>query len=149
MMPSTASSSLAARILASRSSRSTFRSSNLKPLNHQSQKNSYETIRKSRTPSIGGTNLYSHFSRQVRSVHSAYLRAAGSVFARKPTSNGLFPNFDKASDTSVNKSLATVLASITLQDVESAVLPVVIVRIEHVSANEKWSKVDLPYEKIS
>ena len=132
MIPSTASSSFATRILASSSSRSTSRSSNLKPLNHQSQNNFYEIMRSSRLLSKGGTNLYSHFSRQVRSVHSAYLRAAGSVFARKPTSNGLFPSFDSASDTSVNKSLATVLASITLQDVGSAVLPVAMMRIEHV-----------------
>lgn len=122
MIPSTLSSSFAARIFASSSSRSTFRSSNLKPLNHRCQTTSEEQSEPNKLLNTGGTDMYSHFSPQVRSVHSAYLRAAGSVFARKPTSNGILPSLESPSDTSINKSFATVPANTTFQDVSSAFL---------------------------
>ena len=57
-----------------------------------------------------------HFSLQVRSVQSAYIRAAGSEFARKPTSNGAFESFERPSATSVRRFFATIPAKTTLQE---------------------------------
>ena len=58
------------------------------------------------------------------------------MFARKPTSNGLFPNLESPSDTSVNRSFATVPANTTLQDVESDLVSAAIRRDERVNIDE-------------
>lgn len=57
-----------------------------------------------------------HFSVQVREVQSAYLRAAGSVFARKPTRCGERWSLERPEDTSDRRDLATVPARMTLHE---------------------------------
>jgi hypothetical protein len=49
-------------------------------------------------------------------VQSAYIRAAGSVLDRYPTSKGDLPRAPRPSDTSESRLLATDDASTTLQD---------------------------------
>ena len=64
------------------------------------------------------------------------------MFARKPTSNGLFPSLERPSDTSVKRDFATVLANTTLQDVELLAPPSAdIPSDEHVEQlSGRWSK---------
>ena len=110
MIPSTASSALAARIWPSSSSRSTSRSSNVKPLD-----DGQGTF----CPSyLMGQNA--HFSLQVLEVQSAYMRAAGSEFARKPTSEGIRWSLERPSETSDRRDFATVPARTTLHEAGSA-----------------------------
>ena len=57
-----------------------------------------------------------HFSLQVLAVQSAYIRAAGSEFARNPTRKGGLASFERVSWTSLRIVLAIVPARTTLQD---------------------------------
>ena len=59
------------------------------------------------------------------------------MFARKPTSNGLFPSLESPSDTSVNRSFATVPANTTLQDVGSDLFSAAIREDECVEYDER------------
>lgn len=61
-----------------------------------------------------------HFSLQVLDVQSAYMRAAESEFARKPTSEGIRWSLDRPSETSDRRNLATVPAKTTLHEAGSA-----------------------------
>ena len=57
-----------------------------------------------------------HFSRQVRSVQFAYMRAAGSALARKATSNGGASSLASPSNTSAKRLLAIDPASTVWHD---------------------------------
>lgn len=57
-----------------------------------------------------------HFSLHVLLVQSAYIRAAGSEFARNPTSKGARGSLESPSDTSERRNFATVPARTTLQE---------------------------------
>jgi hypothetical protein len=57
-----------------------------------------------------------HFSLQVFWVHSAYIRAAGSAFARNPTRWGGEGSFWRPSVTSRRRFLAMLFARTTLHD---------------------------------
>lgn len=69
----------------------------------------------------GGGHEQAHFSLQVRPVQSAYMRAAGSVLARKPTRTGGLSNCWSPSAISASRLFATVPASTTLQDAGASV----------------------------
>lgn len=56
-----------------------------------------------------------HFCLHVFWVQFAYIRAAGSLFAKKPTSSGALSIFSKLALTSFNRPSATVAAETTLQ----------------------------------
>lgn len=70
-----------------------------------------------------------HFSLQVLLVQSAYIRAAGSEFARKPTSKGARGSLESPSDTSERRNFATVPARTTLQEAGSDSLLAIAARI--------------------
>lgn len=57
-----------------------------------------------------------HFSLHVREVQSAYIRAAGSEFARKPMRRGVRWRVERLVVTSDSRDLATVEARITLHE---------------------------------
>lgn len=56
-----------------------------------------------------------HFCLHVFCVQFAYIRAAGSLFAKNPTSSGALSIFSKLALTSFNRPSATVAAETTLQ----------------------------------
>jgi hypothetical protein len=68
-----------------------------------------------------------HFSLQVFCVHSAYMRAAGSAFARKPTRWGGVGSFWRPPLTSRRRFLAILFARITLQDAGASEVEAMIV----------------------
>lgn len=70
------------------------------------------------------------------------------MFARKPTNNGVFPSFERPTDTSVNKSFDTVPASITLQDAGSAFLTAAMRSNEHVNNTEDQTESEQSRAKI-
>lgn len=80
---------------------------------------SYQKHRRQKTAATGYVvPSHSHFSLHVLAVQSAYIRAPGSVLARKPTSDGGFSSFDRPSFTSDWRLFAIVLARITLHDAD-------------------------------
>lgn len=107
-MPSTASSVFAARMCSSRSSLGTSRSSNRKPLEEEEGVSQAVFL----GPSFRGRT---HFCLHVFCVQFAYIRAAGSPFAKKPTSSGGRSIFAKLALTSFSRPSATVAAETTLQ----------------------------------
>lgn len=68
-----------------------------------------------------------HFSLHVLEVQSAYIRAAGSKFARNPMSKGGRGSLERPSATSERRDFATVLARMTLQEPSSISGPAMVV----------------------
>lgn len=71
-----------------------------------------------------------HFSLHVFAVHSAYMRAAGSVFAKKPYSRGGWSRALIPAVTSASRLFAIACAKTTLHELAGAavaMLPVVLV----------------------
>jgi hypothetical protein len=62
-----------------------------------------------------------YFCSQVRRVHSAYFRAAGSVFARNPASTGAFERPEAPSRTSFSRFAAGEAAWTTLHELKSPI----------------------------
>lgn len=63
-----------------------------------------------------------YFSLHVLAVQSAYMRAAGSLFAKKPWSRGVRANVLMSAVTCSSRLLAMELASTTLQDPDDVVV---------------------------
>lgn len=78
-----------------------------------------------------------HFSRHVFADQSAYMRAAGSLLARKPWSRGGRSNALMSTCTSSSSCFAMELANTTLHELDSAMCACSVLRNEFSSACKK------------
>ena len=122
---------LAWRIASSRSSRSTSRSVKAKPLLNRAiacqppASFVFCTLLAHLVFQMSKKEEEAHLSIHVLPVQSAYMRAAGSLFARKPTRCGLRSSFDRPSATSAWSFFAMFAARTTLHEV--GLLPVALI----------------------